>query len=69
MRTGDRAGAQAFLEKALEMRPSTPQDLYNLAVLLYDAGDRRRANELWLRGLRLDPDDIDLVQAVRQPYD
>jgi tetratricopeptide (TPR) repeat protein len=69
MRTGDRAGAQAFLEKALEMRPSTPQDLYNLAVLLYDAGDRRRAHELWLRGLRLDPDDIDLVQAVRQPYD
>jgi hypothetical protein len=69
MRTGDTAGAQAFLERALEMRPSTPQDLYNLAVLLYNAGDRRRAHELWLRGLRLDPDDIDLVQAVQQPYD
>ena len=69
MQMGDAAGAQARLEKALQMRPSTPQDLYNLAVLLYTAGDRRRAHELWIQGLRLDPDDIDLAQAVQQPYE
>jgi tetratricopeptide (TPR) repeat protein len=69
MHQGDMAGARASLEKALALRPTTPQDLYNLAVLLYGAGERRRAHELWVQGVRLDPDDIDLAQAVQQPYE
>lgn len=69
MRKGDAAGAQTYLQKSLEMRPTNPQDLYNLAVLLYSAGERRRAHELWVEGVRLDPDDIDLSQAVQQPFE
>jgi tetratricopeptide (TPR) repeat protein len=68
MHKGDMAGARASLEKALALR-STPQDLYNLAVLLYGAGEQRQAHELWVQGLRLDPDDIDLAQGVQQPYE
>jgi hypothetical protein len=66
---GDLPGARALLEKALQLRPASPQDLFNLANLLYREGDRQGAHELWVQGFRFDPNDLDLAQAILLPVE
>lgn len=64
---GDNDAGRALLEEAIRERPSVPQDLYNLGVLLYRGGREADAIQLWKRGFRLDPSDAELAQALRQP--
>jgi len=61
---GDEAAARKALERALELRPTSPADHYNLGRLLERSGDAAAARAIWRRGLALDPDDPDLLRAI-----
>jgi tetratricopeptide (TPR) repeat protein len=60
----DEARAASALRRAIELRPTSPADHYNLGRLLERGGDRDGATALWRRGLSLDPTDPDLIRAL-----
>ncbi len=57
----DREGAIAAYEKALALKPQSPQALQGLAAIAADMGERAKAREYLRRALELDPDDRDLI--------
>jgi tetratricopeptide (TPR) repeat protein len=58
--------ARALLEEAVQLRPQSPLELYNLGVLLERAGESDRARSLWKRGFAADPIDENLARALRE---
>ena len=46
------AAADAYL-RATDLRPNRVLNYYNLGMSLYKAGDRKRAREVWQRGLAI----------------
>jgi hypothetical protein len=61
---GDPVTAKECLGHAIELRPTNPEDYFNLGTLVRREGDVDAARRLWLRGLRFDPFDETMAQAV-----
>ena len=55
------AEALPFLERAVELRPESAAYLNNLAVALFESGQRKRAVEVWQKALKLKD-----VKSVRE---
>jgi len=55
------AEALPFLERAVELRPESGAYLNNLAVALFESGQRKRAVEVWQKALKLKD-----VKSVRE---
>jgi tetratricopeptide (TPR) repeat protein len=58
--------ARAALERAVAMRPTNPEDWFNLGMLRYRAGDADGARRAWRRSLALDPWDERPVRELRR---
>lgn len=55
-RRGDRAGARAHYERAIQLQPDLGDDIYlKLGDIAYKEEDRERALELWRRALEINP--------------
>lgn len=63
-RAGDAPGAERHLRKALELRPGDPLLWFNLGGVLRRQGREDDAEAAWRRGLRLDPSDVALRNAL-----
>ncbi len=64
--TGDLAGAEADLRRALEMAPSHTAALSDLATLLAHGGRHQQAADLYRRLLQLRPGDPAAVEGLRR---
>jgi tetratricopeptide (TPR) repeat protein len=58
--------ARDHFERALQIRPDSPENLYNLAILEEDSGHFEAARELYQRVLRYHPGDTDAAQHLQR---
>jgi tetratricopeptide (TPR) repeat protein len=65
-RLGDHDRARTLLERVVAERPHDPLHWQSLGVLALEEGDRARALELLMKAWRLDPNNKELEETVRE---
>jgi tetratricopeptide (TPR) repeat protein len=61
LRLGDRPGARAALERAIELNPRSPRAEVGLGALEMHAGNREAAFTHWRRAIELDPSELEAL--------
>jgi tetratricopeptide (TPR) repeat protein len=63
---GDLAGAGTKLEEAIALRPTNPEDWFNLGMVRLHRGDPAGAREAWRAALALDPWDEECAEMLEE---
>jgi tetratricopeptide (TPR) repeat protein len=64
---GDLPRAREKLEEAVALRPTNPEDWFNLGMVRHRLGDPEGARAAWRRALRLDPWDEESAEMLGRP--
>ena len=65
-RNGDKATAEQYFKRAIELDPEYGEPHTNLGALVWEKGDPKRALEHYERGFSFSPTDIDVANAYHE---